>query len=313
MALPAHYKKHRGISLIEFLALVTLFIILAAIFIVPLISLLQKKNIETAAENMINVLRHAQSQALSSKGEAPMGQIAYPSDWGAHFDLVNLPLKDDRYWIFRGSSYPGGETQEYLLPQDVRISRLELGTQPYLQLGDIVFPHLSGEPQTTGSIVLAHRVTGEELMIAILPSGEVKMGASSISSDPSARISDTRHVHASLIRSIPATATLTFDYPDPASDESVLVSNAVSGVILDYTATANSEAVRTHTHTPISDASPLFSINRDGRLNALPFTISIDFDDGMGAQAVVSYNAAGEVSAGPAVAVQGGETQLFIQ
>ncbi|MBI4128545.1 MAG: prepilin-type N-terminal cleavage/methylation domain-containing protein [Parcubacteria group bacterium] len=304
----------RGFTLIEVLVVVTIISVITAIIIVSLRSLIWKKSLDTATENLVNTIRFAQSQALASKGEETFGEITDPADWGVHVDLVNLPLQDDRFWTFQGTNYPGTGAQVYALPDDIRLSRLEIGSAPYVQIADVRFPHLTGEPQTAGSIVLAHRTTNEERVVTILPSGEVQVGAFTGSGDPAARITDTRHVHASLISAIPDSATITFDFPDPNSDVTIIAGSATTtGNILDYSTTVNNQNVRVHTHTPITDSQPLLSVMRARSENMIALSLTIDFQDGSGARTVVSYDGAGIATAGSAVRVEGGVPQFFIQ
>ncbi len=297
-----------GYSLIEVLVGITVFVVALAIIIVSLRGFLAKKSVETAAENLSNTIRLAQSNAIASQGDAPLGQVAYPSDWGVHFDLDGPgPIQDDRYWVFRGVSFDPAQSQVYMLPADVRLADLALGSMPYLDEINVIFTHVSGEADKSGSIVLAHRTTGDQVTVSVLPSGEVQVGTLTIPADSPTRVSDSRHVHASLITPLPANAVVTLDFPDSTPDVVITAGSYIANNIFDYTSTASSQYIRLHTHTPTTQANPLLSIDRDRRKNTLAVSVKINFQDGGGDRTVVSYDAAGVITAGS------GATQMVAQ
>lgn len=158
-------KKEKSFSLIE------LIIVIAIIFILGLISLfnfrfLRNQNIlDEASEQLLNILRIAQSKTLACEGD---------SQWGVFFNTSTQP---HQYILFKGPDYSSRNAsfdEIYELPKIVEFSEIDLWAGK-----EITFKKITGFVSTTDdfdkiSLRLKNDISKERI-IFINRSGQINL------------------------------------------------------------------------------------------------------------------------------------------
>ena len=127
-------KKQRGVSFIELLVVIGVFILLTAIS-VPLFRYFQNEaDLNNSTQEIINTLRLAQSKTLASEGA---------SNFGVRFET-------EEFFLFEGTSYDplDPENETYNLPENVEIYEIILaggGTE-------VIFERLTGGTDQFGKV-----------------------------------------------------------------------------------------------------------------------------------------------------------------
>lgn len=120
-------------TLIELLVVIGILVILAAIGIAGYSSLQGKSELNSSAEEVVTILRLAQSKTLNSKKS---------SQYGVYFATSSKP---HRYVLFKGSDYQtraSSSDMEYKLPDRVEFYGIDLGGEK-----QVVFERLSGSTE----------------------------------------------------------------------------------------------------------------------------------------------------------------------
>lgn len=134
MNLPGDYGSDiknfkRGISLLEIVIAISIFIVLAVSFVPLTTKFFRKQQFDIHSQGIVQALRRAQFKAMS---------LDYDSSFGVYFG-------EQEYILFKGGSYSErdqGHDEEFDLPQGAQISGIT----------EIVFSKLEGFPSDTGNI-----------------------------------------------------------------------------------------------------------------------------------------------------------------
>lgn len=116
----------------EFLIVGATIILLSGLFLPMGFGFFRTQNVDEAREDVITILRRAQSQALFQKND---------SSFGAKFLA-------DSYILFQGNSYAARQQSEdevFIIPPGITISGL----------GEVVFRKFTGIPDVTGVVNIA--------------------------------------------------------------------------------------------------------------------------------------------------------------
>lgn len=282
------FFNKKGFSLIELLVVLAILAVLAILFFLSLRFFQKEKILESATQEIVSVLRFAQNRTLASEGA---------SSFGVYFEA-------DKFTLFKGASFdvsaPDNEVHE--LGSILLISEINLGG-----FQDIIFERLTGVVNHSGSVKI--EISGDSTknrVIFIDPSGTVSL--SSGLADDTARIKDSRHIHVLYSQNTKIATTLYLVFPDDSAsypiDYKAFLNPAKDQFYWEDTVVVNgvSQSLKIHTHQ-LSDASTLFCIHRDRRLNSKALNIFLDSDN------LINYDSSGAASQGSSVWVGAPEPQ----
>ena len=124
----------KGLSLFEFLIVVSIIIIAAGIVLGPLADFYAATQLEGVAEEGLSLLLKAKAQTLSSQGG---------SRYGVHFET-------SRMVVFQGTVFTNGASgnEEVPIPSKVEIASIIINGGG----GDVIFKRLTGETDHYGAI-----------------------------------------------------------------------------------------------------------------------------------------------------------------
>jgi prepilin-type N-terminal cleavage/methylation domain-containing protein len=141
-------KDNPGLTLPEVLVAITILVVLMTMAVPVFTSFREDSDLNNNAEEIINVLRIAQSKTLS-------GEEA--SRWGVYFDTSTSP---HQYVLFRGDDYQRrvvSSDQVHKLPSNLEIYQTDLWGKE-----ELVFQRITGSVTTTeqsGSVSLRSKKT----------------------------------------------------------------------------------------------------------------------------------------------------------
>lgn len=229
----------KSFTLIEVLIIIGIIIILISLALVGLESFQKKSKLDISAEEIINILRLAQSKTLASEEG---------SQYGIYFNNVVSP---NQYIVFKGTSYLNREPafdKIYELSESVEISQINLAGGK-----EVVFTRLEGGALPAGNLTL--RLINNPLEtknIYIESSGLINLISSSVLGE--GRLIDSRHAHFSLGWSIQNAANLKFFFPNIPQTEIIDMINYFnpSKTEFDWNGSFNvagkEQTFRIHTH-----------------------------------------------------------------
>lgn len=271
-------KKNLGITLIELLVSIGILIILTSIFVAALGPFQKESDLNNTAEGIINALRLAQNETLSSDGD---------SQYGVYFDKAASP---HQYILFRGGDFASRDDsfdKIYKLAKSVEISEADLsGGQ------EVIFNRIEGTTNQPGSVSLRLKSDfSKNKNIYVEESGRVGLSAPAVPSDEN-RLKDSRHLHFDYSRLI-----------DTASESLTLASNFANKEILiadclkdgqiywegEILVEGEAQKLKIQTHK-LNSPDTQFSIRRDRRYNSKPLIITISGD---ASGSLVEYSADG--------------------
>ena len=271
-------KSDTGFTLIELLIAIAVLLIMGVI-VIPNIILLQKNPpLNTAYEEVITLLRVAQSKTLSSEGN---------SQYGLYFDTASSP---HRYIVFKGASYATRDSafdRAYALPGTVEFSQINTGAA-----SEVVFDKLTGSTANSGNISLRLKDgTGQAKTIYIGNSGTIS--PSEITSPFDDRLKDSRHIDFNYSRNINTASEniiLTFN---GSTVKTVPVNEHLNNGQIDWQETydigGSNQTVRIHT-LRLNNPDTVFSVYRDLRFNDKSVVVELSGD---ATGALASYSADG--------------------
>lgn len=143
-------KTERGFTLLEVLLSVALIAILTGISVPSFHLLMVSNDLDNTSNNLVQSLRRARGLSRAVDGDV---------SWGVNINSVNITL-------FKGSSFVNRDTNSdeiFEMPGNVTPSGI----------GEVVFEKFSGNPQTTGDIILKTS-NNESRNITINPKGMIE-------------------------------------------------------------------------------------------------------------------------------------------
>jgi len=132
-----------GFTTLELVLVIALFGVIVAVTSIPLYSLQTRNALEDGLTGVVDVLRRAETQALSGH---------FGDRWGVHFsDTDGCVLPAKKYHIFRGSSFTSATDtlDTFDLPGNVAITDVSVGGGC-----DVTFSRFGGATASVGSITL---------------------------------------------------------------------------------------------------------------------------------------------------------------
>lgn len=185
-------KNNTGVTLVELLVVVAVFVILAATSVQVYFSFQKKSELTNSVEELVSVLRLSRNKTMASETA---------SNFGVHFESV-------KFVLFRGTSYNPSATDNEIHNLSKRVEIYEIN----LSGGgaEVIFNRVTGETNQTGTISLRLKDDVSQTETAVVySSGEVTTSQESLPDD-AARIKDSRHVHFNLDWSIQNATNLKF-------------------------------------------------------------------------------------------------------
>lgn len=150
-----NYKN--GFTLLELLIALGVMSILIVIVFAAFISLRKSSTLQTDTETIVEILRQARSQTMTSQSA---------SRYGVH-------IASDKVTLFTGSSYNPNDTTN----QNVLLNTSDTVTTISLSGGgsDVIFNRLSGETAQNGTVVISSPTTGKSKTVIIYKTGVVEV------------------------------------------------------------------------------------------------------------------------------------------
>ncbi len=270
----------KGFTLLEIVIVVALSAVLSTFGIVSFRSLQNYTELDSAANQIVAVLREARDRALT--GSAPGG-------YGIHFE-------ENRYVRFVGPSYASGTPTNviYYAPSSLQLYDIHAGGD-----SNIIFDPVDGAPDSSGSTSI--RIIDDPSQyrtIHIFSTGAIGTGDAIASTG--GRAVDTRHAHFDLGWSIQSANILTLrfsDSPNPDTVQNISMASYknAGNTEFDWSGTVTvggaPQTLRIHTHL-LSGINTILSIHRDRRFNTKALSVSIDGKE------IVSYATNGDASVG---------------
>ena len=254
-----------GFTLLEIVVSIAILILIASAASVSFSNSRNVRELTTASQNVLSILRTAQSKTLAGEEN---------SQWGVHIEQTQVVL-------FRGVSYAGaGFTEAYPLPSTIEIANISLAGSG----SDIIFKRIEGTTDETGIFELRVKSdTAKTFSVTVESSGKVYQTGTA-PSPTGTRLQDARHRAFALGWSIQnsATTTLTFEdppYPNIISTIPMASYFDAGKTKFDWSGTiavgTTTQILRIHT-TSISAADTILHIDRDCRRNTKKMRIDID-------------------------------------
>lgn len=137
------YKK--GLTLLEIMIVIGAICILAAVVLPQFYAIRQNQVLKAATEDVVSAVDKARSQTLASFNS---------SEYGVHF-------QSDRIIIFKGTTFSSGATtnETIMLTSPATLALSGMGANVY-------FVRLTGEPSTTGSVIISNGATSKTITIS---------------------------------------------------------------------------------------------------------------------------------------------------
>ncbi len=282
--------KHRGFTLIEIITVVGILLIITATAIPAYRNFQKQSDLINTTEEIINVLRLAQSKTLASE---------QASQWGIHF-LAS------EYILFKGADYDSRDSsfdKNYIVPSLVEIHEVDLKGAGF----DVVFERIIGQTNQFGSISLRLKANTLETRTIIVESSGQIFSQQIVPSDTE-RIKDSRHTHFNYARQIDTSIeilTLTFTYDSSSFSEDIrLIDNIKDNQIFwegEVNVNEEIQKIKIHTHNlndPVFNTD--FCVHRDKRYNNKSLKIEISGDS---TGDLINYDSAGQTIQGSSIYV----------
>jgi len=263
-----------GFTLLEIVVSIAILILIASAASVSFSNSRNVRELTTASQNVLSILRTAQSKTLAGEEN---------SQWGVHIEQTQVVL-------FRGPTYAGaGFSEAYPLPSTIEIANISLAGSG----SDVIFKRIEGTTDETGIFELRVKSdTTKIFSITVESSGKIyQTGTAPIPTGT--RLQDARHRAFTLGWSIQSSAAITLTFEDPAYPNIIstipMASYFDAGKTkFDWSGTiavgTTTQILRIHT-TSISAADTILHIDRDCRRNTKKMRIDID------AQYIATYEA----------------------
>jgi prepilin-type N-terminal cleavage/methylation domain-containing protein len=259
--------QKKGFSLIEILVVLGILAILGLISVSFFVFLQKESRLSNVSEEIISVLKVAQSKTLSSQED---------SQYGVYF---NSAVSPHQYILFKGSSYLSRDTafdEIHLVPDITEFFQINTGGN-----NEIVFDRLTGSTENSGNISLrlAEDVSKTKV-IYITNSGAIGYEAAVIPSDT--RSKDSRHVNFNYNRAIAVDTESIFLTFDNSIIKQIPIIQNLSGSQFYWEGSVNvngsDQVIKIHSHR-LNDPDTQLCIHRDLRFNNKTLEVTISGDE----------------------------------
>lgn len=287
-------QKNSGFTLVELLTILGILIIITVTTVPAYRNFQKESDLTNSAEEIINILRVAQSKTLASEQD---------SQWGVYFSTTTVP---NQYTLFKGVDYDSRDTffdQNYTLSSSVETNEIDLTESD----SEVVFNKLIGTTSNYGSISLRLITDVSKTKTIIVESSGQIFYSQAVSSDEN-RIKDSRHVHLNYnrqINTLTETLILTFTYDSSSVTKNIVIINNMQNGQIDWEGEVSVggqiQKLKIHTHRlndPILGTQ--FCIHRDKRYNDKALKIELDADLSGN---LINYDSTGQTTQGTSIYV----------
>jgi len=261
-------ERTDGFTLLETLISISVLVLISSLALVSFINSRDVREVAVFGQDVMSVLRLAQSKALGGEDN---------SAWGIH-------LEQGQSVLFRGTSYAGAPfTQSFPVPARLEITNIVLAGGG----SDVIFKRITGYTDQAGSFdVRVRSATAVFFSVSIDGSGKVYQ-AGTAQVPGGTRIVDTRHRSFNLGWSLQGYTNmiLTFsDPPNPDIVQTIPMASYFSGGQIKFDWSGNfsvggqNQVLRIHT-TLLDGVSTVLSVDRDCRYNTKKVKITFDTRD----------------------------------
>ena len=287
-------QKNSGFTLVELLTILGILIIITVTAVPAYRNFQKESDLTNSAEEIINILRVAQSKTLASEQD---------SQWGVYFSTTTTP---NQYTLFKGLDYDSRDTssdQNYTLSSSVETNEIDLTGSD----SEVVFNKLIGTTSNYGSISLRLITDVSKTKTIIVESSGQIFYSQAVSSDEN-RIKDSRHVHFDYnrqINTLTETLILTFTYDSSDVIENIVIINNMQNDQIywegEVSVDGQIQKLKIHTHR-LNDPmlGTQFCIHRDKRYNDKALKIELDNDLSGN---LINYDNAGQTTQGTSIYV----------
>ena len=287
-------QKNSGFTLVELLTILGILIIITVTAVPAYRNFQKESDLTNSAEEIINILRVAQSKTLASEQD---------SQWGVYFSTTTTP---NQYTLFKGLDYDSRDTssdQNYTLSSSVETNEIDLTGSD----SEVVFNKLIGTTSNYGSISLRLITDVSKTKTIIVESSGQIFYSQAVSSDEN-RIKDSRHVHFDYnrqINTLTETLILTFTYDSSDVIENIVIINNMQNDQIywegEVSVDGQIQKLKIHTHR-LNDPmlGTQFCIHRDKRHNDKALKIELDNDLSGN---LINYDNAGQTTQGTSIYV----------
>jgi len=259
-------KYNFGFSLVELIVVIAILFALGAVAIATFFLLQKNVDLNDNTEEVISILKVAQSQTLASQGD---------SQYGVYFDNAVWP---NRYVLFKGADFASRDVSSdkvYLLPDTVEFYDVNLNGG-----SEIIFNKLIGSTDNWGNISLRLKNDiSQNKIIYIANSGAV--GFALPPAAPDTRLKDSRHIHVDYNRNIDIyNENIILTFNDTLVQQIPISENLIGSQFYwegKVSVGGFDQTIKIHTHR-LNNTDAQFSIHRDMRLNNASLKISISGD-----------------------------------
>jgi len=184
-------KNNKGFTLIEILAVIFVMVFLISAGIVSYRSFEKSTELENTSQNIISVLKLAQTKTTASEDA---------SQYGIHFE-------SDKYILFKGNIYQAEseDNKTYNISNRLEIYNINFSEES----SDVIFQRISGATEQNGNIsikIISDPVKFKTISIESL--GVIELSSITECCQTN-RLTDTRHIHLNMGWSIQDSAILT--------------------------------------------------------------------------------------------------------
>lgn len=273
--------KGQGFTLIELLIVVGIIGVLLIITLSRIGNFGSQSDLDTTAQRIVSTLQIARNQTLASES----GDV-----YGVHFE-------SDKYVLFKGATYDLLDTAN----KENDISTTTISSITLLPSGaDVVFDRVRGTTSNSGSVTLQLVADASKTKIIVINAlGQTSLQQSTTT--PTARVTDTRHLHLDFGWSMENSITMRLRFPDPpgpdVTEDIDIQANISPGKFRwegEVVVNSSTQKLLIHTHLldPTTFPYTILSVHRDRRENDNALEIEVDSTN------VVTYDAAGVATVG---------------
>ncbi|MDP3093897.1 MAG: hypothetical protein Q8N16_04000 [bacterium] len=292
---PYHFgdfaQSGAGFTLLEFLIILGTVVLLLGLTVPALRGFQENLSLSNNAEEIMSVLRLAQSKTMASEGR---------DSWGVYFS-------GQTHTLFKGISFVQREPASdkvYQLSKRVEFFQIDLEGGG----SEVVFGRIRGTTANIGSLSLRLKADqGKTKTIYVSGSGQVQLSSIMFPSQAE-RVKDSRHVHLDYSRQINLTAeklVLTFNNGlSEIKKEINIAENLQNGQIYwedEVVVDSSSQKIKIHTHR-LNESGTQFCIHRSLEENSKALKIDIS-GDASPSPNLVGYDIQGLLAKGSSIFV----------
>lgn len=285
--------QNAGFTLVETLTVIGILVVITATAIPAYRNFQKESDLINGVEEIINILRLAQSKTLASEQS---------SNWGVYFSIIS----PQKYILFKGTDYASRDVsadRNYNIPDLVEIYEIDFAGSGQ----EVIFDRITGLTANPGQISLRLKDNVLKTRAIIIESSGQIFHEQVVPTDNS-RVKDSRHTHFDYSRQINTSAEsliLTFFYNSSSVSETIIINNNIQEDQIfwegDVDVNGEIQTIKIHTHwlnDPVLGTQ--FCVHRDQRYNDKALKIELDADS---TGDLINYDVSGQTTQGISIYV----------